>query len=346
MNKIPMENYYYLILYTFDLIKDKNLLSQITLEKESSFSDVLIALFIKELEKIIKKGIYQNYNLIEEEINLIKGKVNLKKYFTTPTKKLECSYDEFNSDNLSNQIIKHTINKLLLSKDLNDPSKKKLRINYTYFHEVSLIEIDINDINSITLNKQNQHYLLILKLCLFINKNLIPHSTKGRYNFVDVFQMEKIMHSIYEKFLNNFYDIHLGEDYKIWGSQSFNWDLVKIEGTNEYRIPTMNTDLEITNKKTKEHIVIDAKYYTNAFSSRYESKTMLSNNMYQINTYLMHRKKEYEKLRGILLYPTNGFNISEKYQMPNQYTIEFSTINLNQDWKLIENDLISIIVNN
>jgi 5-methylcytosine-specific restriction enzyme subunit McrC len=103
----------------------------------------------------------------------------------------------------------------------------------------------------------------------------------------------------------------------------------------------MRTDIEIViDKDTK--ILIDAKYYKNALSSRYEINKFISNNMYQINTYLEHNLN-YKNLRGILLYPSVGYYFDEKYIRKDKYTIEFRTIDLNMDWIHIEKQLLNTL---
>ena len=47
---------------------------------------------------------------------------------------------------------------------------------------------------------------------------------------------------------------------------------------------------------------------------------------------------------GILLYPTVQCDLNESFQKKN-HSIRIKTINLNQDWKLIEKDLLRIIEN-
>ena len=57
MNNIPIKNIYYLILYAFGAVKSKDTITTKDLEKSASFNDVLIKIFISEVEKIIRKRI-------------------------------------------------------------------------------------------------------------------------------------------------------------------------------------------------------------------------------------------------------------------------------------------------
>ncbi len=54
--------------------------------------------------------------------------------------------------------------------------------------------------------------------------------------------------------------------------------------------------------------------------------------MYQISAYISKNKKVYENIRGILIYPSNGYEFHEKYVSPESYFIEFKTLDLSKNW--------------
>ena len=127
--------------------------------------------------------------------------------------------------------------------------------------------------------------------------------------------------------------------YKV-NKRKYRWYLKPFEDADISKLPTMETDIEIVKDKNSK-IIIDAKYYLSAINSYYNTEKLLSNNMYQMNTYLQHNLS-FENLRGILLYPSVDFELDQKFKKDNQYSIEFKTINLNQDWLDIEKCLLSL----
>lgn len=343
MNNIPIKNIYYIVLYAFDGIKNKKTFSPKNLEKEDSFSDLIIKIFNHEVEKLIKYGLYQNYNEIEEETAFIKGKINFKETIKRIDNKAVCEFDEFNTKDNCNKIIKYTLNKLLFAKDVNEKIKKRLKTNYYYFERVPLEEFSFIEIKQYDLNKLNQHYELALKLALFLNYELIPKNKKGNFDFIHIFENEEVMNQLYEKFLYNFYKINLDNNqFKVKSGSKFDWELKKLH-EEKTMLPQMMTDIEIRNNDNNSLIVIDAKYYKNAFSDRFGVEKHQSANMYQMNAYLDYYMGKYQSLRGILLYPSNGYEFHHKYEKVNAYKIEFATVDLNKDWKEIEENLFSII---
>ena len=340
MNNIPIKNIYYLILYAFGAVKSKDTITTKDLEKSASFNDVLIKIFISEVEKIIRKGIYHDYNSIEEETLFIKGKISIKDSLINTSQKIHCSFDEFNNNQTSNKIIKYTLNKLLFENSVEENIKKKIRLNYFYFESVPLEEFSMMDIKSIQLNRLNSHYNIALKFALFLNHELIPKDATGNFDFIHISKDEETMSKIYEQFLYNYYDVNLGSEYQVKSGSRFSWDLVKEE--EEFsNLPIMETDVEIRNDKSL--IVLDAKYYQEAFNRRYKEDKFRSAHLYQMSAYLNYYEDKYDQIRGVLVYPSNGYSFYEKYKKKDSYNIEFATIDLSKEWIEIEEDLMRLI---
>ncbi|MFH5882648.1 5-methylcytosine restriction system specificity protein McrC [Liberiplasma polymorphum] len=333
MSEIPIKNLYYLVLYAFNEMKRKDLLGDKNIDKTNTGSKLLIELFLVQVSKIIKNGIFKSYNTITDEALTIKGQVDIAKTFQITKPKIVMLYDEFNEDNQYNQILKKTMHNILLS-NLSVDILQKVKRLYAMFSEVQLVnDIDYNQ----KFNRVNEAYRFPLALAYLINEKVIPDSSNGDYRFIDILKDNETMSNLYEAFLRNFYRIHT--DYKV-SSRVYKWDLIPIKDSDFNKIPIMKTDVELVKGDLK--IIIDAKYSKKALDSRYETLKFTSNNMYQIKTYLDHNRN-YDNLRGILIYPSNGYEFNEKYDFQNKYTIELATVDLSQDWPLIENRLLEII---
>ena len=340
MNKVPVRNIYYLILYAFGAIKDRTTLSSKDLEENDSFQDVLVKLFIHEVEKIIKRGIYQDYTGIENETQFIRGRFNLKKSLINPKRKIICSYDEFINHQACNKMIKYTLNKLLLSNNIDSMTKRKLRTVYFYFESVPFENFSIKEIENIPLNRLNKHYEIALQFALFLNYEMIPKNTHGQYSFIQIFENEETMSKIYEAFLYNFYAVNLDNKYAVKNGSRFDWELTKLDDTSS-NLPKMVTDIEI--KHSDKFIVIDAKYYKDAFSNYHQARKFRSTHLYQMHAYLSYYQNKHENLHGILLYPSNGYNFNESYNKENEYRLSFSTVNLSNNWDEIHESLLDIV---
>lgn len=336
-NEIPLKNIYYMILYAFNKVKNKNIIDNVNFEKDYTASDVIIKLFLNEISNIVKAGIYKNYNDITEDSLYIKGKIDFKRIFKLTTVKRTIIHDDFNVDNILNSIIKCTLKNILYSEETKK-HQKQARKFYPFFCKISDIEINDFLYQNLVLHKTNLHYDFAIKLSRFINKKIIPNEEEGKLSFYNILKDEETMSAIYEEFLRNFYRLHT--NYKV-SSKEYKWYLESGLGSDIKMLPIMKTDIEIfIDNKTK--IIIDAKYYKNSLTNQYNQNKFISENIFQMNTYLQHNLK-FNNLRGLLIYPSVGYNFHQIFKKGNQYTIEFHTIDLSLEWCSIENELLKII---
>lgn len=334
---IPIKNLYYMILYAFNKVKSKSIKDDKSFEDDLTASDVIIDLFLEEVTKIVKNGLYRNYNDIDEDSLFIKGKIDIKKSFKSITVKKHIFHDEYNGDNQINLILKYTLNNLMFS-NIHEKHKKKVKRLYAYFHEVTFQMINDELYKHIILNRANLLYDFAIKLSVFINKKIIPLDRLGKHSFINIEDDDETMSMIYEEFLRNFYRIHT--PYKV-SSKEYDWYLEPLNGSDRGMLPKMRTDIELLIDKESK-ILIDAKYYKNALLSRYEINKYSSSNMYQMNTYLEHNAS-FKNLRGILLYPCVRYYFQEQYIRKDKYTLEFLTIDLDKEWVNIEKQLLDIV---
>ncbi|MFW5891727.1 MAG: 5-methylcytosine restriction system specificity protein McrC, partial [bacterium] len=327
MNKeIPIKNIYYMILYAYNKVKNKDLLSNKDLEKDSTLSDVIMDIFLNEANKIVKHGVYRDYNAYEEDSLFIKGKIDIKKSIRPVDVKKHIHHDQFDVNNPINKIIKHTLLNIIYS-NVKSVYKKKAKSLLVFFNNVDETMINDTLYKSVILNKSNQLlYDFSLKLSVLINKKLIPNEQHGKSLFYDVNKDDETMSTIYEAFLRNFYRLHT--PYKV-NKRKYKWYLQPLESSQKNQLPEMETDIEI-NKDEDTKIIIDAKYYYSALNSHYEAKKLISANIYQMNSYLQHNLT-FKNLRGILLYPSVNFHLNNKYIKDNDYTVEFITVDFNRN---------------
>ena len=91
--------------------------------------------------------------------------------------------------------------------------------------------------------------------------------------------------------------------------------------------------------------MIDTKYYKEAFSTRYKNKKIDSGNLYQLFSYLKNQETESDVTKNcecILLSPAieNDFEYNYRYE---GHRIRVKSIDLNQDWRQIRDDLLRIV---
>lgn len=147
------------------------------------------------------------------------------------------------------------------------------------------------------------------------------------------------MHSLYEKFVLEYYKKHYPE----YNASAAHIDWNIDDGMVEF-LPMMKSD--ITLNYGEKTLIIDTKYYSNTMQTNalYNTRTMHSNNMYQIFTYVKNRDiNNSGNVSGVLLYAKTDEDIvpDNKYMMSGN-RIYVKTLDLNCDFRNIEKQLNSL----
>ena len=209
------------------------------------------------------------------------------------------------------------------------------------------IELDKNTFKKLKFNRMNDYYFLTLKICELINNNQMLSEETGKYEFFNIFNDDNNMNTIFELFINKFYQYELSKKYKVKYQSVLKWNF---EGGNIDLLPDMKMDTLIYSKD--ETIIIDTKYYKEYLSTNYDKKTLISANMYQMLAYLNNINAT-NNLRGVLLYPL-PFDLDPINELYNAKVvsnidgaidakIQFITIDLSKNWKEISYDLLLIV---
>ena len=340
--QIPIQNIYYLLCYAWNKLDESDIVDVRAID-----SNELIDLFAKVLSngisRLLKQGLDKYYLEHTESVLGIKGKLHLSetlKQNVLPLKRTVCIYDEFDYNVLHNQILKTIINKLLHSKKLDSSIKDDLHKVYLKLPPISEIRIRNSHFNQIKLHRNNSHYDFLLKICKIIYENLFIDETTGTYKFRDFIRDEKSMAYLFEAFVRNFYKFET--DFYI-SSDLIKWKLVPENLKDLEILPAMFTDITLLSIDRK--IIIDTKYYKEAFQFRYDTQKIKSSNLYQLFAYIKNQENDLELTKnceGVLLYPSIHNDFEYTFKNDN-HKIKIISINLNQDWKKIRSDLLKIV---
>ena len=339
---IPIQNIYYLLCYAWNKLDESDIVDVKTID-----STELIDLFAKVLSngvsRLLKQGLDRYYIEQEHFEYGIKGKLKLSatiKQNTLPLQCTICDYDEFEFDILHNQILKTTISKLLRTKSLNPDIKDELHKLFIKLPPITEISIRNAHFNQVRLHRNNYHYDFLLKVCQILHDNFFIDETAGVYKFKDFLREEKAMARLFEAFVRNFYKLE--SEYSV-SRDSISWKFVSESTEALNMLPAMNTD--ITLRLGTRKIIIDTKYYKEAFQTYFDKQMISSSNLYQLFSYLLNQEDGTELTRnceGILLYPSIDDDFEHNFQYQN-HKIKIKSINLNQDWQMIKTELLQIV---
>lgn len=336
--KVPIRNLFYLLSYANDLPDMIDSLNKV--EDELITYDFLVELFHREVIFLMQRGLVKSYVSKEEETSSISGRLLMEKSLIHQMRRkpvVVCEKDQYTEDILLNQMMKTTLENIYRNKLVSDSNRKR-----SYFLselcDTSTIYLTKEMFMRIHFHRYNMHYKRMIHIAyLFHELELLSHKSGNRNLFTAKIE-DKDLNTIFEKFLFHFYRLEQNE-FRVT-SERMNW---KLQGNKKY-LPQMLTDVSLTHKKGLKKMVIDAKFYKNMFQIYYDKTSFNSSNLYQMFTYLNHQPIELKQLKGVLIYPYNGEEISEIYQWDERMTLEIMTINLHAKWDEIKKSLLAVLI--
>ena len=141
--------------------------------------EIFISMFLCELEALVKKGIKSDYVALEENLNFLKGKLNINEQIkrnSVHKERFYVGYNEFLSDIKINRIIKTTL-KFLYKKSNFNKNQQKIRELLFMFDEVSTCDDYKNFFEKLIINRQVKHYEQTLLWCkiFLLGNSFTPH---------------------------------------------------------------------------------------------------------------------------------------------------------------------------
>lgn len=337
---IRVQNVYYMLAYAFQVLHEQGY-KNVATEEFDNVAELLSAILCRGVSVQIKRGLIRQYISSEEALASPRGKLEIGESIKTQVirkKQLICNYDEFSVDAYPNRIIKTTMD-LLLRGSISKARKKEIRKLMIFFDGISIL--DIHSINwDIQYDRNNQTYRMLIAVCRFVIKGLLQTTADGSTKIMD-YADDQTMAKLYEKFILGYYQREHPE-LKAYSPQ-IAWQV-----TDGYRtlLPTMQSDIVITNKAAKKTLIIDAKYYTHNMQMKasYMTQTLHSGNLYQIFTYVKNwSAAPDEVVSGMLLYAgtDDAIQPNNDYQMSgNQISVK--TLDMDCDFSKIAAQLDSI----
>lgn len=359
MRTIPIQNMYYILCYAWGM-SDMCGKVKVSTEDCASISNLLVHVLLNATDELLKRGMNQGYIIYGDELNGIKGRINIAETLKQGRHrqgKVYCNFDELSSDIPVNQIIASTLLDTMHIAGISKQNRERIIKTLHRMPKTRYIRICDYVFRSVRLHRNNRYYQFVLNICKLLHESILPYKDlNGKLEFIDIMDDERTMNRIFEKFLTNFYKQECKHDYPEVGRSHIRFLLTPYgmtfaTSTDEAYalLPVMETDITLFNPKIKKKIILDAKYYKETLVSKYGEKGKIRrDHLSQILTYVMNQENETKphtkETQGILVYPTVDTELDVSYMYKDtKHIIRVSTINLNQNWRLIEKRLKDII---
>ena len=340
---IPIQNIYYLLCYAWDRI-DAGKSIPVNKIATTSLVDLLASVLIQGTRRLVRRGLDRSYVTYSEATSRIRGRIDMGtsiKQLLLPQVKAYCSYDELSHDVLHNQIIKWSLFRLAQTQDIDKKLRKELLVLHKHFAHVSDLRLTGHHFGMVLLHRNNAYYQFLMNVCELVFQCALLDESSGRYRFNDFVDDEKKMAALFERFLLNFYTREQNK-YRV-GSKELRWKVSSADSESQALLPRMLTDVMLDHP---DHtILIDAKYYKASTIAYFGKERFRSSHIYQMFSYLQNLQKPvnpHKKTTGILIYPKVDRILDHEVHM-HGHQLKFFTLDMDQEWRGIHRDLLSLL---
>lgn len=265
-------------------------LGNLVTEKMNLF-EIIAYLFTGKLLKELNKGIHHAYQLHNEELQNVRGRINLisqiKRSYSMSTL-ISCTYDEFNIDNSLNQLFKSAV-KHVLSLSRHMETRKKASQAFLYLDEVTDVTRQQILKESIIFDRKNNRYKESWRMANLILTQSAPLSSAGQTKSSSILFKMNDLFEMYVAYLVKIITSHVVEkdrSYKLL-----------IKDATERGAFQLEPDL-LVGKENGQRIIIDTKW--KRINSTFSRHGVQRDDFYQMYAYLT-RYTDVETV--ILLYP-------------------------------------------
>jgi 5-methylcytosine-specific restriction enzyme subunit McrC len=337
---IPIRNIYYLLLYAWDRLDER----EDTCVDDLETTEV-VELFARILHgattRIFRRGIDRSYRATTELVTGARGRIEL-----TPTLTRDllsrgqtvCTYDQLTIDSPPNQVLKAAAERILGTTRLDVRIAALMRECIGLLRGVSSVPLSIRLCREAQLHQNNQAYRVPIAIGeLLATESLIDEQT-GTVVFKDFDRADGPMARLFQDFVKNFLlreqdSFHVRSPSVRWGG---------LEGSSAARavIPGMFTDVCL--ERGEYCAVIETKYYSNPFVGHHGARRIPSGHLYQLYSYVTNLAFTKAPVDGVLMYAEPGDALDEEFALQD-HRIRVLTLNLATEWRHIHQRLIGVV---
>lgn len=339
---IPVKNLFFILCYAWGRLDEGELVSA-SLDEVSTPQDLLARILINGSNRILKDGLDRGYLEFAEESSSLRGKID----FSTSISKLlfeqakaATIVDELSHNILHNQILKTTLFSLSNSDLVDTKLRSELTRLVRKFNDVDLIRLTASVFKRVQIHQNNSFYAFLTNVCELVYLQGTPNSEIGGMKIRDFSRDEVKMQKVFQDFVFNFYKRNQ-RGYAV-ASERLTWGASGDEAALRL-LPNMYTDVSLSSPTRK--IILDTKYYAEAFQSNWGKQSFHSSHLYQLSAYLdaaQRTSNEERRIDGVLLYPATNDEFTFKFDLKN-HSITVAALDMRHDSNQIGDRLLSLL---
>lgn len=348
---IPVRNLWHMLLYAWNELPEVKLTTLGEIDNAPTLDSLLALMLTKLLRQRLRVGLGRGYTQTHGAIKAIRGRVN----FTQSLKRRAfeqgqawCEYQPYHQNTLKNQIIRSTVSHLTRAGNLGTNTNQAREMRHhlqSLFHAlegIDLLELTPDLTRRQVLESDDQDYRLMLAICDLVVQRHMPTNANGERLQPSLDHDALTLHSIYERFVANFYRLKL-KGWAVSAQKHLYWH----EAFSNDLLPVMRPDLVLEHMASGKILIIDTKFTAHSLVQTPWGKLEFdSSHLYQLYAYLKtqeHLSKHHRRAEGMLLYPsTTAKTLSQKIQLQD-ISIRVESVDLSAPWQEIEEKLLMMV---
>ena len=290
---------------------------------------------------LIRRGLDRGYFPFEEEGRRLRGKLLLSevvKRTLLPRGRVVCNVDELSHDVPHNRLIKAAMGVLVGLPGLDQELRVTLRSLGRRMDTVTDMDLSPAAFRKVQLHRNVARYAFVVNVCSLIARSLLPDEKPGGKRFHPFTTSEQEMGLLFQAFVRNF--LQREQDVFRVSGRSVPWDIDPADRSDSAWLPQMLVDVMLTSSDRR--VVIETKLYATPYQKRYGTRTLISNHLYQILTYVsqLHATPGPAPV-GVLLYAGAGEQHRLDYRI-GSHELLVRSVDLSRNWRDIHRGLIAL----
>jgi 5-methylcytosine-specific restriction enzyme subunit McrC len=316
----------------------------------STAQDLLGKVLAGGINRLLRRGITRGYVERREDFAGIRGKVAMGETVKRALRargQVACDFEELSADFLPNRILRASLQSLLRPGiEMDCKVRGEVRAAYLRLGGVAPIRLRRNLFGQVNLGANRRLYRFLISVCGLIYESALVSEKSGATGFFDFRRDEAVMWRLFEEFVTGFYEREQIVYRVNPNGRKIRWtNFGSRDEFSRSHIPGMYADLILDSPDRR--LIVDTKFYRDAVSgSRYGGHAKLNSaNLYQLLAYLRNRQAgipEGAWHEGMLLYPETNARMRIDIKLEG-YWIQARSVNLNQHWKDLHNELLDVI---
>ncbi len=351
IGRIPVRNLWLLMLYASDLFRHLDR-GKINLEENPDEIPDLIAEYLARVVELrLMRNLSYGYRARSADLGRVRGRIDLlrtERHQLLARGKVACCFEELTVNTPRNCFVRsalETIAKIVKRKELARrclSQANTLRTIGVIGEKPSRLEISTDRFSRH--DADDQLMIMAAKLAFDL---ALPTESSGNKLLTLPDREITWVRRLYEKAVAGFFDVVLTpRGWRTEAGKCFNWQIAKKTDGIDKILPSMRTDIILTNEQEKRRIVIDTKFTSIVTKGWYREESLRSGYVYQIYAYLRSQAGDGDHLAniasGLLLHPSIGEMVDESVTIQG-HAIRFATVDLAAESVAIRGQLLGVI---